>query len=266
VVEVTISLSSIYKYQPHINTKIIELKPIIQNNKQTEETDEFEQMDQSEAGPTIQEKHAAADRAIDEANEQAKRILDDAKSEVEQLRQELEEEKKQAFEEAQTSGYQAGYESGEQEGKQHYQEIIEQAQSVLVLAKKDYDATVQQSEQTISMLALEAASKILNKKLEDDPECFVDIVKGVMKEVREQKNITIYAHPNDYPLILSQKDELLSIFYTDAELSIFPDGDLTTGSCIVESTFGRIDASIESQLLELREKLYELSQEEKSEQ
>ena len=40
--------------------------------------------------------------------------------------------------------------------------------------------------------------------------------------------------------------------------NIFPDDDLKETDCIIESTFGRIDASVDSQLHELKLKLLQI--------
>jgi flagellar assembly protein FliH len=50
----------------------------------------------------------------------------------------------------------------------------------------------------------------------------------------------------------------MAIFPKDTELYIFPDDELEESSCIIESENGRMDASVDSQLQEIKVKLTEL--------
>ncbi|MDC3414138.1 flagellar assembly protein FliH [Aquibacillus sp. 3ASR75-11] len=259
-------MSRIYKYsRSDLQTKVIEIKPITTNiapkpDDSTIDTDIEQEIDR---------KLASANIAVEEAKAQAANILAKAKSEIKEGKDALEQSRKSMLAEAENKGYQDGLQAGQAEGREQYQQYLKEAQDVLKLAKKDYATILQQSEQTILALALKAASKIVRMKLEEEPDYFIEIVKGVLKEVRDQDNISVYAHPNDYPLLLNQKEELQTILRTQADLMMYPDGDLPIGSCIVESSFGRIDASIDSQLIEIRTKLFEhaneLSQEESRE-
>ena len=61
-----------------------------------------------------------------------------------------------------------------------------------------------------------------------------------------------------YEELLSKKEELMTIFSNVVNLFIYPDSDLSEDSCLIESSSGRIDASIDTQLSEIKVKLTEL--------
>ena len=75
--------------------------------------------------------------------------------------------------------------------------------------------------------------------------------------MRNFSETQIHVHPNQYEFLLSKKEEILSIFTQDTNLVIYPDSDLSEGSCLIESPTGRIDAGIDTQLTEIKNALIE---------
>ena len=168
-----------------------------------------------------------------------------------------EQEKVNLIKEAKEEGYQAGWKEGESQGYAECQSYITNAQKVITAAKNDYHSYLESSERTILELALKIASKIVATKIEDDQEYFLSLVKKAVKEVRNFSETQIHVHPNQYEFLLSKKEELLSIFTQDTNLVIYPDSDLSEGSCLIESPTGRIDAGIDTQLTEIKNALIE---------
>ncbi|MEK4148383.1 flagellar assembly protein FliH [Robertmurraya sp. FSL W8-0741] len=202
---------------------------------------------------------------LNEAKEEANRIVAEARAFQEQVQAQLQEERNNWDEEvvrltnqAQESGYEAGFLQGKEEGYQQMHELIEQARETVNLSKTDYHRTIEESEPIILAIALKVAERILGQHLEGQSDHFLSIVKRALKEAREYREIQLHVHPAHYELLLSQKEDLIKIFPKETELYIYPDGDLTELSCIIESANGRIDASVDQQLLEIKAKLFEL--------
>lgn len=237
------------------NHKIIGIKPI-------------KRMDSTEPGENV-EKEKVEDAAVLinnaknqllKAKEEADYMLESARLTIQKEKKEWEEEKRTLIIQAEESGLQRGIEQGRLLGYQEYEDLIKQAVDIVKQAKKDYQATLTESEDVIIHIALTAASKILKTEV-IETDHYVKMVQQVLKEVKDQAKIAVYAHPDDYHLLLTQKDELLNIVHFDADLTIYPDGELKRGGCIIESPYGMINAGVDSQLQELRDKLFEISKE-----
>jgi flagellar assembly protein FliH len=65
-------------------------------------------------------------------------------------------------------------------------------------------------------------------------------------------------NPSRYSFLLSRKDELIALFPREVDFYIYPDEDLLEEACLIESANGRIDASVDSQLDEIKNKLIDL--------
>jgi len=205
------------------------------------------------------------ERILSAAREEAQKIIQEAKETANQHQEQVLTER-EAFnielqamaEQAQQEGFSAGYEEGRQAGFNDTREFIENAKEIVNLSKHDYIKRVESGERTILTLALKVAEKIIGESLTGESEQFLPIVKRALKEAREYREIQLHVHPDHYEFLLSQKEDLIRIFPKETELYIFPDIDLTAQSCIIESANGRIDASVDQQLDEIKRKLFDL--------
>lgn len=184
-----------------------------------------------------------------------------AYQEIQHHRQQWEEEKKRAMEQVKQEGFQQGYMEGQGKGYIEYATIIHSARDVVDLARKDYENLIQSSEEDLLKLSVGIAERILAVRLMENKEQFVPIVKRVLKTVKEHQDIQIRVHPTQYPYIIKQKNELEGILLGESKLYIYPDEELQEFGCTIESSYGKVDASIDTQLHEIRLKLLAIAEE-----
>ncbi|MDZ5473483.1 flagellar assembly protein FliH [Bacillus sp. 31A1R] len=205
------------------------------------------------------------EQIIEEAKSEAQLIINEAKHHSDMLYQQLAEEKMAWDEEkviltnqAKEMGFEEGFAQGQQVGYEEFKEQIEQAKQVVEASKQDYIDKIESSESEILRLGLKVAERILGDKISGKPEQFLSIVKRALKEAREYREVQLHVNPIHFGFLLSQKEDLVKIFPKETELYIYPDDELLESSCIIESANGRIDASVDQQLEEIRRKLFEL--------
>jgi len=104
---------------------------------------------------------------------------------------------------------------------------------------------------------MKVAGKILGKKISFEEE-FLGLVKRALKNARDYKNIQLHIHPNHFQFLLAQKEELAAVFPQEVDFYIYPDDEMPEDACIIESENGRTDASVDSQLNEIKLRLFEL--------
>ncbi|MBM7692266.1 flagellar assembly protein FliH [Peribacillus deserti] len=200
---------------------------------------------------------------IEEAKNQADEIISLAHARADQMFNEIMNQKQQweneelplLTERASQEGFSQGYEAGREQGYSEMAASIASARNVIESARIDYKERIESSEKTILDLSIRVAEKIIGKKLADSEEYFLSLVKRAIKEAREYKEVQLHIHPSHYGFILSEKEKLTALFPKNTELYIYPDEELEETSCIIESSNGRIDASVDSQLYEIKEKL-----------
>lgn len=202
---------------------------------------------------------------LEKAKREANRIIEKAKEEARIIKEQIQQEKEafheklyQLKEKVKEEGYKEGLRLGREDGYQQIKQQIQVATEVADLAKMEYFNQVEQSEETILEIAIKIAEKILDQRLSEQPESFLPIVKKAIQEVKEYKEVRVFVHYKMYPLILQKKDEWRSLYFHNSQLIIYPSDELSETSCIIETDGGRIDASVDSQLEELRDKLFKI--------
>ncbi|MGV3467038.1 MAG: flagellar assembly protein FliH [Heyndrickxia sp.] len=232
--------------------KIIGLKEIyLKNTLEQEEIDPVFEMEKEKYLSQFQHK---AETLIQDAERQAQIIREQMEQEKVQWMQ----EKQVLIEEAKRLGFEEGFLDGRNQGFEEYRSRIVEANQMVDHTKNEFIKHIEESEKVILDLGIMAAEKILCDTLKDQPEKFLSLVKQTIKEVRENQDIKIIVHPSMYPLILSHKEELDGILAGQVQCYIYGDEQFTENQCVVETENGRIDASIDSQLKILQQKLHEI--------
>lgn len=208
------------------------------------------------------------DLAIMEATEEAEAIILEAQKQADQIQLKIHEEverwniEKQTFiEDARQEGYQTGKNQGLMDAQKEYKQLLDHAKETVVNAKKDYQSTVEKSEFTLLNLGIKIAEKIMNQHLHENKEDYLFIVKKAIKEAREYRNIELHVHPTHYSFVLTNKKELMSLFPRETEFYIYPNDELDENGCVIESSNGRLVASVDEQLEQIRIKLLEILEE-----
>ncbi|MCR2820721.1 flagellar assembly protein FliH [Lederbergia panacisoli] len=208
---------------------------------------------------------AEREEILRDAKIEAKKLLDDAKlkanqilEQVEVRRSEWECEEQRLIHEANEKGLQIGIDEGKQIGLAEYESLIEKAKLIVDSSKEAFQSHLESSEATIVEIAMQSAERIIHTCLTEQQERFLPLVKKALKEAKDFKEVQIHVHPLQYELLISEKNELDAIFPHGIQCFIYPDEDLEEYSCFIESENGRIDASVSSQLIELKKTLMEL--------
>ncbi len=202
---------------------------------------------------------------IQSAKNEAEQIINNAMEESSIIQKQIQvekhnwqQEREHLIEQARQEGYAEGLELGRQEALRQYQSIVEESNKVIDLAKREYDEKVQSADNAILELSVKIAEKIIASTLSESPEHFLPLVKKGLNEVKEYEHIKIHVHPHFYEFVLHQKEELRALLTNDTDFNIYANAELNEHDCIIESAYGRIDISIDTQLEQLKKQLIEL--------
>lgn len=241
----------------HLEKKTIALKKL--NHDQG-----FVDNDKSEEEILNEDIVQSIDEQLQKARLEADEIRDLANREWEQFQQRINTETQanqkraeEMFKKAEESGYNEGFQKGLQEGQKQYEAFIQEARDIVAASKNDYYQRLEEAEPVIVRLAMKVAGKIISANLNNDSEHWLAVVKDVINEIREQDQVKLYIHPNWYEVTLSHKEELSLLLPNCEQLYIYPDVHLEENGCVIETPYGRIDASVDSQLLEVKQALLE---------
>lgn len=108
-------------------------------------------------------------------------------------------------------------------------------------------------------ISIDIAKKIIKKELEQDPSLILDNIQQLLKTLsKEETKITLRVNPLQVSLVKSEVPEMLSTAGLDAKVMVVPEDGIMEGGCMLTTTNGVIDATIETQLSVIGEALKEL--------
>ncbi len=108
-------------------------------------------------------------------------------------------------------------------------------------------------------ISVDIAQKIIKKELQQDPTIILDNIMEILKGLsKEETKITLRVNPVQVSLLKTEIPNLLSNAGLDAKVLIVPDETVMEGGCMVTTTNGVIDATIETQLAVISEALKEI--------
>ena len=145
-----------------------------------------------------------------------------------------------------------GYQNGLEQAKDDIQEV-KNAITGFLSAKQEVFEYIAPD---ILEISVEIAQKIIKKELQQDPAIIIDNIMEILKGLsKEETKITIRVNPAQVSLLKTEIPNVLSSAGLDAKVLIVPDETIMEGGCMVTTTNGVIDATIETQLAVISEAL-----------
>ncbi|HWR51710.1 MAG TPA: flagellar assembly protein FliH [Bryobacteraceae bacterium] len=145
----------------------------------------------------------------------------------------------------------AGHAKGLAEGRAEDAARIEAAIARLTNAAAEVASSRRKfrrdAEEDCVKLAVAVARRVLRRELTIDPEALLGIVKAALARLDGREIERIRLHPDDAALVEGAIKELPG----RASLQIVADAALEPGACILETSRGGLDASVETQLREI---------------
>ncbi|MBL7661575.1 hypothetical protein JNK13_02370 [bacterium] len=136
--------------------------------------------------------------------------------------------------EAQVKGYQEGFNSGREEALKLSIRLLEESGAVGdALAKK------------AANLALLIAKKIIGDQAKIDPQVVQDLAVKTLREAVTDSAAQIIVHPEDQKSIEAISN-ILKRISGGSPVAILTDQSITRGGCVVRTSFGEVDAQIET--------------------
>lgn len=200
---------------------------------------------------------------LKEAKDEALKIINTAKRNAQT---EIAECKKRGYEDGynagieigKNKGYTEGYEVGKTKSSEDVNRLneskIEEITNMIEEIENEKEQIITRYEKGLSKLSIEIAEKILRQKIEDKDNLISGIIKNIIKDYRNVEWVKVYiSSKDDFISVQADKDLLNELNKISNDVKIEVLEDLDEGSAIVETSEGIVDASIDTQLKNLKE-------------
>lgn len=179
-------------------------------------------------------------KIIEEANEEAKKIVDSAYQDGEKLK----------HTEAQR-GYSEGFENGHKEAKAAAQAIIDEAAEIRSFLDQRKESLYNEVEEQVIDLVLDISKKIIGDELTQNKDAIFLLIKQSLDRCAFKNKLIIRVSSNDYEYVCQNKEKIGKLVEGISDFEVYLDLSLGQGGCVIETSSGEVNASIETQLKEL---------------
>ncbi|WP_238653794.1 FliH/SctL family protein [Paenibacillus piscarius] len=204
-----------------------------------------------------------AEDQVRSASQEAENIIESARTEAEEWWRQQREQDELLTEAVKAEGYQQGYQEGlaqaELEMSRRMAEMMEEARSVLQEAYRARDVIIQEAEPFLVEMSCSIAEKIVDKQLTVEPQFAMDLIRKNLARKREQGLISLCVSPAQFAFVNAAREELSLAVDSQAELQILPDSTVKDQGCVIRSSFGSIDARVDTQLAEIKKELLRIA-------
>ncbi|WP_437180152.1 FliH/SctL family protein [Paenibacillus andongensis] len=211
----------------------------------------------------LQDAEAFAHEQIDQAMRECAALKEQTHAEITSWWESRRAEDEEHIALSRQSGFDEGYEQGiaqaEANLRQEYGEMLTEARTILEQAYKLKQQIIQESEPFLIELSTSIAEKVIGRQLTLNPEWVIDLIQMVLSRRREKGIIALCVAPSQFAYIQDAREELLTSIDSQAELQIIPDSTVQDRGCVIRSSFGSIDARIDTQLKEIKSALRQLA-------
>ncbi|MFN3996078.1 MAG: FliH/SctL family protein, partial [bacterium] len=192
-----------------------------------------------------------------ELQELKEKIIQEAKVEGEKIAQQIISESQskaqEILEKAFQEGFQQGLSKAYQQVQQEYQQKIKELQEEINKVINIRTNLFKEMEKEFIEFVFLVAEKVINKKIQEEPNIVISYLKELLTKVERSKNLTIWVNPNELEEVRGHKQQLTYMLEDVENLNIIPDERIEVGGCIIETNFGKIDSRISTKLEVLKE-------------
>lgn len=203
-----------------------------------------------EETPDVEEIRKACDDMINDANAQASSVLEAATKEAEEIKANAAEE-----------GRQEGFEAGKAEAEAILREEASKLEEERNRLNAEYEAKLKELEPKMVDAITDVYAKVFGNGFFNKKDVLVALVSKALSDTETDDKIIIHVSNEDYEEVMSAKDKLFAKVSFSTEPEIRPRESLESGQAKVETTYGIMDCSIDTELKELTRTLRILSHE-----
>ena len=168
---------------------------------------------------------------------------DTRKAHSEELNAAIELRVRQAYE----SGFLEGEAAARQSAESQVREAVEKLAATVVEVAATRSDVMRRAEADMVRLSVEIARRILHRELSLDTSAMEALIRAALEKLRSQEVYRVRVHPDQEQLVRT----CLQQTGRNSDIEVVSDASQPRGGAVFEISRGSLDASVETQLLEI---------------
>lgn len=198
---------------------------------------------------------------INKAKEEGKVILSQSRKKADKILEDIydktakiiKESKEQGYREGYDEGYKQGYNEGYNQGESVADELIKEANAIKTDCLNEREEILASIEREAIELVLNICEKVINNKLDQDKESIIHLILKGLESLNARDSVVVRVSTEDYDVVDLSKEKILAKASLVDSIEVKADSSLNKGGCIIETTKGIVDVSIDSQLQRMKD-------------
>jgi flagellar assembly protein FliH len=150
--------------------------------------------------------------------------------------------------EAYEKGFAQGERDGVQLGQKRLEALIQQWKDLLMEMQSQRIDLYQVYERDLVALAFSISKRVLHHELTLHRDVIAFALREAFQHVVDQKKMTVHLNPMDHKYLLTHPEGCPPALKGLEGVNVIEDPTISRGGCFLETSFGDVDATIESQL------------------
>ncbi|MEA5040839.1 MAG: FliH/SctL family protein [Clostridiaceae bacterium] len=190
---------------------------------------------------------------VPSADEEAGQILANARAQAEILLADAKAQAAKLYAQAREQGYAEGQKGAIESAHLEIGETVNEISALLHSLEEQKTGMLKNYEGKIRDLAIHIAKKVVQAELNNNSEMFLNIYKSAVQELRDQEWIKLSVSDLQVQFATENADFLMSLVKGAKHIEIEGLPEAPTGTCIVETPDGIVDASLDTQMDRIKE-------------
>lgn len=166
----------------------------------------------------------------------------------------LKETKEKVFlieKEAYEKGFDQGQRDGHELGLKRLEGVIHRLNQVLSEIEEQREKLSHAYEKQMLRMVVAIGEKIIRHELEFREDVILAVLREAFRQVVDQRQVSVRLHPADYEYLLARPEDLPFLLDDQNGVKLLKDPTIARGGCVLDSSFGEVDATFENQLREI---------------
>ncbi len=151
--------------------------------------------------------------------------------------------------------YARGKREGADKAEKRFGDTIQAFTAALEDVSQLRESILKNSTDDMLRLVMAIAEQVIPCAVEINPEIIYHTIVKALQAAVDSDVYHIKVHPEDMAVVMEKKPLLLASISGLKNITVESAPDVARGGCLVESELGEVDATIESQLEEIRQKI-----------
>ena len=159
--------------------------------------------------------------------------------------------------EAYEKGFAQGEKDGLELGQKRIDTVVQQMTHLFQEMQTQRESLYETFEKEMLQLVLSISKRVLGHAVQMDDGIIVTTLREASKQIVDQRKMTIRVNPSDFQFLNTHTDQWFSVERGGQGVQMIKDPSIPRGGCVIETAFGDVDGTIETQLDQIVTVLWE---------